>query len=379
MPFSILHFSDLHLEAAFATSRLPAKLARRCREQLRQTLRRIMEIANYRKADAVTIAGDLFEREHLTPDTAAFLAQEFAALAPTPVFIAPGNHDAADAVSLYQRGHWPENVNIAIKPGLTEWRLSKEYSLWMAAHLGPSERQNFLNNFQLPETAARPFPILLLHASAVPNHFDDSRAHAPLTLEEIRKAGFTLALLGHYHTARVMRHDNVIAVYPGSPEPLGFNENAKHGVAWIELNPGQVPKIELLPLAALHFDSFEINVEGCAQREQLLDKITAQARAQDLSTHFVRIKLTGQAAATLHLDLDLLAERVEKNFGYVSFENHTRPAFDLTRLAEESTVRGEFVRNMLAALERETEKQSLYSEALQYGLQAFEQEEITLR
>lgn len=70
LPFSILHFSDLHLEAAFATSRLPAKLARRCREQLRQTLRRIMEIANYRKADAVTIAGDLFEREHLTPDTA---------------------------------------------------------------------------------------------------------------------------------------------------------------------------------------------------------------------------------------------------------------------------------------------------------------------
>ncbi len=382
MPFSILHFSDLHLDAAFAKSRLPAKVARRCREQLRQTLRRIMEIAKYRKADAITVAGDLFEREHLTPDTATFLAHEFAALAPTPIFIAPGNHDAADVSSIYQRGHWPENVNIAIKPALTEWRLSKDYSLWMAAHLGPSERQNFLKDFHLPEPSARgaqPLPILLLHASAVINHFEDSRTHAPLTLEEIRNAGFKLALLGHYHTSRVLRHENAITVYPGSPEPLGFNENAKHGVAWIELNPDQEPKVEMLPLAALHFDTIEINVEGCEQREQLLDKITAHARAQELSTHFVRLKLVGQAAPTLQLDLDLIASRVEKFFGYVSIENDARASFDLPRLAEEATVRGEFVRDMLAALAHETEKKALYSEALQYGLQAFEQEEITLR
>ncbi len=382
MSFSILHFSDLHLDAAFATSRLPAKVARRCREQLRQTLRRIMEVAQYRKADAITIAGDLFEREHLTPDTATFLAHEFAALAPTPIFIAPGNHDAADAASIYQRGHWPENVNIAIKPALTEWRLSKDYSLWMAAHSGPSERQNFLKDFHLPEAAARatqPFSILLLHASAVTNHFEDSRAHAPLTLEEIRQAGFMLALLGHYHTSRVLRHENTIAVYPGSPEPLGFHENAKHGAAWIELNPGQEPKIEMLPLQALHFDTLEINVEGCEQREQVAEKIMAVARAQELSSHFVRIKLVGQAAATLQLDLELLAERLEKSFGYVSLENHTRPDYALQKLADEPTVRGEFVRTLLAAMARETDKSDLYNEALHYGLQAFEQEEITLR
>lgn len=382
MPFSILHFSDLHLDAAFAASRLPAKVARRCREQLRQTLRRILEIAQYRKADAVTIAGDLFEREHLTPDTATFLAHEFAALAPTPIFIAPGNHDAADAASIYQRGHWPENVNIAIKPTLTEWRLAKDYSLWMAAHTGPSERQNFLKDFHPPENAAReakPFPILLLHASAVINHFADSRAHAPLTLEEIRQAGFSLALLGHYHTSRILRHENTVAVYPGSPEPLGFHENAKHGAAWIELQTDAEPKIEMLPLAALYFDTLEIDVTDCAQREQVVDKILTTARTQEMSSHFVRMKLVGQAAATLQLDLEVLAERVENSFDYVSIENHTRPGFDLQKLAEEPTVRGEFVRNLLAAIAREENKSELYYEALQYGLQAFEQEEITLR
>lgn len=381
MPFSILHFSDLHLDAAFATSRLPAKVARRCREQLRQTLRRILEIAQYRKADAVTIAGDLYEREHLTPDTSAFLAHEFAALAPTPIFIAPGNHDAADAASLYQRGHWPENVNIAIKPGLTEWRLSKDYSLWMAAHVGPSERQNFLKDFHLPEAtrATQPFPILLLHASAVINHFEDSRAHAPLTLEEIRAAGFALALLGHYHTSRVLRHENTIALYPGSPEPLGFHENAKHGAAWIELAPEQEPKIEMLPLAALHFDTLEINIDDCAQREQVADKIMAATGAQEMDSYFVRVKLVGQPAETLQLDLDALHTRLAKNFGYLSLENHTRPGVDLHKLAEEPTVRGEFVRNLLAAIAREENKTELFNEALHYGLQAFAQEEITLR
>lgn len=379
MPFSILHFSDLHLDAAFAASRLPAKVARRCREQLRQTLRRILEISQDRKADAITIGGDLFEREHLTPDTATFLAHEFDKIAPTPIFIAPGNHDAADTASIYQRGHWPENVNIAVKSKLTEWPLSKDYSLWTAAHLGPSEHQNFLENFHMPEAAARPIPILLLHASAVINHFEGSRAHAPLTLDEIRGAGFGLALLGHYHTSRVLRHENIIAVYPGSPEPLSFQENTKHGVAWIALHPGQVPQVEFLPLATLRFDTLEINVEGCAQREQLLDKIMSRADGQELSTRFVRLRLLGRAAATLDLDVDLIRSRMEKSFGHVSIENLTQPAFDLQKLAEEPTVRGEFVRNVLAAMERETEKQNFYNEALQYGLQAFEREEVKLR
>ena len=384
MSFSILHFADLHLDGAFTGSRLPAILARRCREQLRKILRRIVDLARERNANAVTVAGDLFERARLSPDTAAFLVSEFERLAPIPVFVAPGNHDAADAGSLYQRGRWPENVNIFVSNRLTERPLTKEISLWSAGHLSPSERQNFLLHFQLPQTTPSRYHILLLHATLLSAPIPTNNSHAPLTLEDIRQAGFTLALLGHYHTAQMARTGGTVAVYPGSAEPLGFDEPGQHGVIWIQLEPGQPPQIENIPLAELRFETVEVAVDDCAHRDQLFDKIMALQKTQDFSKAFVRLRLVGQASPSLFLDLPVMTHRIQEHFAFVHLENLTRPSADLQGLAQEPTVRGAFVREVLSALEAETNgaesaRKRHYMEALIYGLQAFNQEEIALR
>jgi DNA repair exonuclease SbcCD nuclease subunit len=379
LPFSILHFADLHLDGAFAGSRLPATLARNCREQLRKTLRRIVDLAKERGANAVTVAGDLFERARLSPDTAAFLISEFERLAPIPVFIAPGNHDAADAGSLYQRGRWPENVNIFASNRLTERPLTKEISLWSAAHLSPSERQNFLLHFQLPPSNPPHFPILLLHATLVAAPAQTNPSHSPVTLEHIRQAGFPLALLGHYHTAQVARAGDTIAVYPGSPEPLGFDETGEHGVAWIQIEPGQSPQVETIPLAELRFETVDVSVDDCAHRDQLFDKIMALQKERDFSKAFARLRLVGNAQPSLFLDLPVMTQRIQSRFAFVHLENLTQPSADLQQLAQEPTVRGAFVREALAAMEAEPKNGPRCSDALIYGLQAFNQEDIALR
>jgi DNA repair exonuclease SbcCD nuclease subunit len=382
LPFSILHFADLHLDGAFAGSRLPAALARQCREQLRQTLRRIIDLAKERNAGAVTVAGDLFERTRLSPDTAAFIISEFERLGPIPVFIAPGNHDPADAGSLYQRGRWPENVNIFVSNRLTERPLTKEISLWAAAHLSPSERQNPLLHFQLPPANPSRYSILLLHATLLAAPSPANNNHAPLTLEDIRQAGFPLALLGHYHTAQTARADDAVAVYPGSPEPLGFDEPGQHGVTWIQIEPGQPPQIENIALAELRFETIDVSVDDCSHREQLFDKIMALQKERDSGKAFVRLRLVGNALPSLFLDLPVLTHRVQKHFAFVHLENLTRPSADLQQLAQEPTVRGAFVREVLAAMEAElaeAKPAERHMDALVYGLQAFNQEDIALR
>ena len=383
MPFSILHCADLHLDGAFTGSRLPAALARQCREQLRLTLRRIVDLAKDRSAGAVTVAGDLFERARLSPDTAAFLISEFERLAPIPVFIAPGNHDPADAGSLYQRGRWSENVNLFVSNRLTERPLTKEISLWSAGHLSLSERQNFLRHFQLPANTAR-YPVLLLHAALVSAPNQSNNSHAPVTLEDIRQVGFPLALLGHYHTPQTARAGNTVAIYPGSPEPLGFDEPGQHGVAWIQIEPGQSPQIETIPLAELRFETVDVNVDDCNHRDQLFDKIMALQKAHDFGKAFVRLRLVGNALPSLFLDLPVLTQRIQNHFAFVHLENLTRPSTDLQQLAQEPTVRGVFVREVLAAAETELaesrpDQHQRHLEALIYGLQAFNQEEIALR
>src|SRR5512144_2455633 len=92
-PIRFIHTSDIHLDTSFAGSGLPSRLGDRKREAIRSTFKRILEDARREGADVVMIAGDLFEQDHVTPDTIEFLKQQFENAAPAAVFIAPGNHD----------------------------------------------------------------------------------------------------------------------------------------------------------------------------------------------------------------------------------------------------------------------------------------------
>jgi DNA repair exonuclease SbcCD nuclease subunit len=188
-----------------------------------------------------------------------------------------------------------------------------------------------------------------------------------------------LALLGHYHTPQTVRAGGSVAVYPGSPEPLGFDEPGQHGVAWIELEINQPPQIEMIALAELRFETIDVAVDDCSHRDQLFDKIAAIRQARDFSKAFVRLRLVGHAQPSLFLDLPVITHRVQGHFAFVHIENLTRASADLQQLAQEPTVRGAFVREMLAAIEAGPESQQRYMDALIYGLQAFNQEEIALR
>ena len=71
----LLHFADLHLDAPFAWAR--PEIARLRRRNRRETLTRILQLADDERVDAVLCAGDLFEHERFTPDTVAFLRESF--------------------------------------------------------------------------------------------------------------------------------------------------------------------------------------------------------------------------------------------------------------------------------------------------------------
>jgi DNA repair exonuclease SbcCD nuclease subunit len=61
------------------------QLARSRRQALRDTLVRICKLADEKRVDALTCAGDLYEQERFSPDTAEFLRATFAELNPMPI------------------------------------------------------------------------------------------------------------------------------------------------------------------------------------------------------------------------------------------------------------------------------------------------------
>lgn len=111
----LLLFSGLHLDAPFRWA--GPRLARARRRTLRDALVRICRLAVQLRADALLCGGDLFEHERVSPDTGSFLRASLAALPPTPVYLAPGNHDWYGPDSLYHRLDWPAKCTCSPRTG----------------------------------------------------------------------------------------------------------------------------------------------------------------------------------------------------------------------------------------------------------------------
>ena len=136
----LLLFADLHLDAPFAWAP-PATAARR-RQNLRDTLERILELAERSQADAILCAGDLYEHDRLSPDSRRFLERALVG-AGRRVLLAPGNHDWYGPGSLYSQVRWPEHVHVFSGERLTPYELTEGLTVWGAAFHGPVRAQGF--------------------------------------------------------------------------------------------------------------------------------------------------------------------------------------------------------------------------------------------
>src|SRR4051812_25762328 len=86
----LLHSADWQIGARF---RQFGAQAARLREARVRTLRRVLELAAERQADALLIAGDLFEDHQIEPAAVAEVFELLATHRAVPIYILPGNHD----------------------------------------------------------------------------------------------------------------------------------------------------------------------------------------------------------------------------------------------------------------------------------------------
>lgn len=359
MAFRLLHLADLHLDALFARSRFKPNLPNLRREGLRQALKRALEMAREKEVDAVTIGGDLFESERVSSDTAHFLQQQFAQLAPTRIFIAPGNHDPFTAQSPYNLIEWSPNVHLFRESRLTRVALDDDLDLWGAAHDSPAFFQPLLTDFRLPD--AKP-ALLLLHGTDTRSALgNDKRAFCPFTLDEIQQSGFALALLGHIHQPSLLPLNAPRLCYPGSPEPLNFGKDHAHTFTLAEWN-GKQWTTQALDSNEWQCKTIQLDVTGLHSREQIVQRI--RTFAQTSNNHkkiLLRALLQGAAQPSLDLEVHALREGVGDAFVDVDFQDQTLPAFDLEALAQEPTARGIFVRKFYPHKKRQNTTETWHS------------------
>ncbi len=380
-----LQSSDFHLGARAASPSLhmSEEKARIRVEEEREVLRRLQEIAIENDVDIFLVPGDLFETRRVSNEQISLLQETFASLRPTPVVIAPGNHDHYGPKSYFNSeflrdcGHkpWPDNVFIFRS---TEFESIRLPSLPGVTITG-SAYATYRSILERPlarkiDREASTINVLLLHASYEPFPLETEPRSAPFSLEELENQHFDYAAIGHLHSFReICSKERPIAAYSGSPFARGLDEAGERLALIGEVSPEGV-HIQPVKMDKRTIQKMEISLKIVSEREEVLGKIrNALASRKIRPEDILVIRLIGSYSPEVELPLPL--ELPDENYFHCRIENHLEPDYSVETIAANEIVPAPtetvFVRRLLErSASSSQEEGEIIQEAIRFGLSA---------
>jgi len=373
MTYRIAHIADVHLDMKFEGA--DAAVGHRRREQLRESFERALHLARDRGADALCVAGDLYEAGRAGPDRATYLRRCFAELAPMRVFLAPGNHDPLTSTSVYaQMAPLPENVHVFQSRSFTAVALADSLTLWGFAHQHPADREAAMSGFRCDGPGVH---LMLFHGSDRDRMPPGKESVAPFTGSQIEAAGAAHAMVGHFHDMLAgARH-----AYPGSPEPHNFSQGGRHTASLVTIEDGRV-STDFVDINRTRYCELDFDVSPYGDKAAVAEALAARLESSAAPPALVywRVRLVGELQRTLEFDAAQLQADLGDRFGGLTLvEAYSAFDYDAILQGERRTVRSEFVRELRRRIdEASPEERPLLDLALRYGMLAFAKKPLPL-
>lgn len=372
----LIHTGDIHLDVSYADSALAPGFGHRRRQGVRDVFEAILDRARHWPADAVLIAGDLFEQDRVTRETVAFLRAAFERLAPIPVFIAPGHHDPFVPGSPYATEPWPRNVYIFDRPS---WSSHPLRDLPLTVH-------GFA--FDQPEISTNPFGTLTVprdgrvhvavaHAAELAHLTDDRAPVCPFYAQDAATPGLHYLALGHAHrVTRIAGDFATVMYYAGAPEGHGYDECGPRHFLEVEisLESDGCPGVHVRPVPSARC-IWETRTVECSAMETEADLQGAlQALVEDPERpQVLRVTFTGTCADTLRTALIPMREALADQFEQLEFVDQTELPENYEALAREDTSLGAFAARINAEIRDTTDpaRRALLLRARAIGVAAY--------
>ena len=206
--------------------------------------------------------------------------------------------------------------------------------------------------------------IVMLHGQ-----ISDSRGAGLICLPALRDKGIDYLALGHLHSYSSGALDQRgTYAYSGCLEGRGFDECGSKGFVILDTDGGRISHFHK-PFATRCIRDLCVDISGCDGAYSVLGKIR---RAEFSASDILHVRLVGEVAFDpLGLE-DQLAGMLEPYCYFARVKNRARRALDLSKIEQESSLKGEFMRVVLRSNLSEDEK----SEVINLGLSALFGNEI---
>jgi DNA repair exonuclease SbcCD nuclease subunit len=331
----LIHTADLHLDSAME-ARLSPEKARLRKKELLLCFGAIADLAEREGARVVLLSGDIFDTDHPAASSVRYLLDTVKAHSGIDFLMLYGNHSANYRLD----GDLPDNLRFFGE---------HEYTLYRYGNVVICGSED--TSAELPPLAKEDLNIVTLPGQVVPHRHGDGE----IGLSELCDKGIDYLALGHIHAPRIEKLDSRgFYCYPGCPEGRGFDEIGERGVVLLDTD-GERLKKSFLPIARRTLHDISIDVSA-AESQHEIEAIVLREIAEVRESDLLRIRLVGARSAHLLPDVLQLSASLEGNHFHVEIKNETVVKIDPSEYENDLSLRGEFVRTVLAlALPKEEE------------------------
>jgi hypothetical protein len=336
------------------SSSLNAQTATAHREQLWRTFHQIIDTCKSEKIDLLLISGDLYESAYARISDIKRVADDLATIPDTRVFISPGNHDPINNASYYNIVQFPENTHI-----FRAYEAVEIEGTDVVVHGFGWDRNRYKEMpFAFTALDTSKTNILCLHCDALSPESD----YLPIRQDMLWAAGFDYYALGHIHKAMQLKAN---AFYSGSPEPLNFGEEGKHGYVSGEVGNGSRLSLTFTNSNLREFLTVQVKIDAEMDSSGIKNAIIAGC-GEGMHTNIYRVVFTGIAHP--HINIDNVMADIKDDFYYVDYYDRTVPDYDIKKiyLDNKENIIGKFI----YSLTQDATKDPIAYKALLSGLEA---------
>lgn len=326
----LIHCADVHLGSKMESKLPPDKAAER-RSEVRSAFADMARYARENGVDVILLCGDVFDSDRPLKKDKEYFYSVVRQYPEIDFLYLRGNHDGEERYTVNDLknlktfgGDWSVysygNVDIY---GM-EMADDNARSLYAALHCD-AEKIN----------------VVMLHGQTA-----DSEGRDRINLTKLRNKNIDYLALGHVHSyVKGKLDDRGEYAYCGCLEGRGFDECGQKG--FILLDVTDAINAQFIPRSVRNICEVRADISGAQDAFEAC--VAARASVGCDRRDLVRVVLTGE----IGFDNENLARDVEKelagDYYFVSVKDKTVRKFDVAALAADKSLKGEFIRTVLAA------------------------------
>lgn len=348
----IIHCADLHLDSSMESG-LPVEKAQERRLELLRTFTCMVERAAREQADAVLLCGDLFDGRTISVRAKNSVLDAMEEHPQIMFYYLQGNHDRNSFLD--EISERPENL----RTFGTDWTSWEQGEVTITgAELSGETPQDLMDRLVLDENRIN---IVMLHGTAT--EYGAADQWDTISLRALRGRGIDYLALGHIHSFRLDRlDDRGVWCYSGCPEGRGFDECGEKGYVELEIAKGRI-RPSFVPFAERKLHEVPVDITGLLTQEEIRRKVR-QELEHISGKDMVKVLLTGQAGPETERDVAWIRKWLEDEYYFLKVKDETSLLIHPEDYRYDVSLKGEFVRLVLASGLEDKEKEAVLSRGI---------------